>query len=393
MSTGRTLQAALQYGQASLQMIASTQVSDAGRTADQTAMVANGSHGYVRMVVGKTCSRCVVLAGRWYRWDAGFDRHPHCDCVGVPAAEDRSGDLTTDPDAYFRSLTRSEQDATFGRAGAQAIRDGADMGQVVNARSGMYSASGQQLTRSGKRGQGTRLMPEEIYKESFGDRQRAMELLREHRYITPGRAPAITHTDQAAYTRRLAGAAKDQSARAATPLSRLRSRDRMSQGELRALYDYTGMTYGEVNRPLRRGLGSLRAVTDPGVRAQIRLMDAAMSRSALTSDVVLYRGTSGGSRIFGSHWDSNLTGAEWTEHAYLSTSSSQRQAAIFANSHNGAQIRLLVPKGTHGIELTGDDAEAEVLLQRGLRLVVVSDTGPGSTPRVINVQVMREANR
>src|SRR5699024_1103862 len=41
---------------------------------------------------------------------------------------------------YFDSLSREEQDKTFGKAGAQAIRDGADPAQVVNARSGMQPA-------------------------------------------------------------------------------------------------------------------------------------------------------------------------------------------------------------------------------------------------------------
>jgi hypothetical protein len=208
MAAGRGLDAAMTYGQAALQMIVSTQAADASRTAAQVAMVTRGSTGYIRMVVGSACSRCVILAGRWYRWNAGFDRHPHCQCVGVPAAENASGDLRTDPMAYFRSLSKAEQDATFGKAGAHAVRDGADMGQVVNARSGMYTASGQNLTHSGtsrraryggfditedgrlvKRPRGSavkapRLMPEEIYKLAGADRDKAMALLHPSGYIT-----------------------------------------------------------------------------------------------------------------------------------------------------------------------------------------------------------------
>jgi len=61
--------------------------------------------------------------------------------VHVPAVEDTADDLRTDPDAYFRSLTREDQDKYFTTAGAQAIRDGADIGQVVNARRGARGLS------------------------------------------------------------------------------------------------------------------------------------------------------------------------------------------------------------------------------------------------------------
>lgn len=68
---------ALTGGQAALDMIVRTQVADAGRVADQVAMAARRqSTGYVRMLVGKSCSRCAILAGRRYGWSTGFQRHP-----------------------------------------------------------------------------------------------------------------------------------------------------------------------------------------------------------------------------------------------------------------------------------------------------------------------------
>lgn len=177
-------------GLAALQMIVGTQVADAGRVADQVAMVARNSGGYTRMVVGRTCDRCVVLAGRWYRWNASFDRHPKCDCVGIPAAEDTADNLTTDPGKYFRSLSAADQDKVFGKANAQAIRDGADISQVVNAHSkgSVYSAGGHTYTRESTTKRGVlpgerRLMPESIYKLAEGDRARAIELLRRYGYL------------------------------------------------------------------------------------------------------------------------------------------------------------------------------------------------------------------
>lgn len=147
IARGADVQRALAGGHAALTAMVRTQVADAGRVADQTALAARrAARGYVRMVVGRTCGRCVVLAGRWYRWNAGFDRHPHCDCVHVPAGEDTADDVRTNPRAWFDGQSREEQDKQFTRAGAEAIRLGADIGQVVNARRGAYG-----LTPAGAR--------------------------------------------------------------------------------------------------------------------------------------------------------------------------------------------------------------------------------------------------
>jgi hypothetical protein len=68
---------AVSSGRFVLDMITRTQVADAGRTADGVAIAVRPQlTGYVRMIVGKTCSRCLILAGRRYGWNAGFRRHP-----------------------------------------------------------------------------------------------------------------------------------------------------------------------------------------------------------------------------------------------------------------------------------------------------------------------------
>jgi hypothetical protein len=56
--------------------------------------------------------------------------------VNVPAVEDVADDIRTDPAAYFHSLTTAEQNRYFTKSGAEAIRAGADINQVVNARRG-----------------------------------------------------------------------------------------------------------------------------------------------------------------------------------------------------------------------------------------------------------------
>lgn len=60
-----------------LQRIVTTQVGDAARVATGVAVVNDRAlKGYVRHLTLPSCSRCIILAGRWYRWSAGFARHP-----------------------------------------------------------------------------------------------------------------------------------------------------------------------------------------------------------------------------------------------------------------------------------------------------------------------------
>jgi hypothetical protein len=193
---------ALELGGNLLAMIADNEVADAGRGADQVAMAADRRvEGYVRVVSAGACGRCAILAGRWYRWNAAFQRHPHCHCQQVPATDRTSaaGHLT-DPHQYFDSLSRAEQDRAFTVAGAQAIRDGGDIFQVVNAQRGVstvtvfgrnLSTTTEGVTRRGLAGRRmraagvkspVRLTPQAIY-ELASDRDEAIRLLYRFGYL------------------------------------------------------------------------------------------------------------------------------------------------------------------------------------------------------------------
>jgi len=191
---------AMTAGLLSLDMIVRTQVADAGRVADGVALTARPRlGGYVRVLSPPSCSRCAILAGRWYRWNQGFLRHPRCDCRHLPSAEADGGTLTTSPRRYFESLSEAEQRRVFTVAGARAIRDGADLSQVVNARRGMTTTvvGGRRLrtttestTRRGVRPGRPRLMPEEIYRIAGDDRDEAIRLLSQHGYLSGPTAAA-----------------------------------------------------------------------------------------------------------------------------------------------------------------------------------------------------------
>lgn len=198
---------AMRVGRLHLDMIVRTQIADAGRVADGMAITARRDvGGYIRMLSGKSCSRCVLLAGKFFRWNEGFQRHPRCDCRHYPAGRSvraaRASNPRLNPRAAFNSMTLAEQNRAFTAAGAQAIRDGADMGRVVNARRGM-STTGESQTRVNAQGLvvnerhrtrtgtatssvargGRRLMPETIYARAGDDRDKAIRMLRQAGYL------------------------------------------------------------------------------------------------------------------------------------------------------------------------------------------------------------------
>lgn len=186
LARGVPLQRSLTAGQANLRMILRTQVLDAGRAADGVAIAARPTMGYVRQVTPPSCPRCAVLAGKFYRYSQGFQRHPYCDCIHVPAPESQSGDLRTDPKRLFDE----GQVQGLSKADARAIREGADINRVVNAHRGMYTADGgRKLTAELAGGRGgisrIRLRPEQIYREA-ASREDTIRLLRLHGYLTQG---------------------------------------------------------------------------------------------------------------------------------------------------------------------------------------------------------------
>lgn len=216
---GESPHRAMAAGRIQLHSIATTQTADAARAAEQLGMAVRPRVvAYTRVVSASACSRCMILAGRQYSWSTGFLRHPRCKCTMRPmhAGERIEGD---DPRELFDGLTRKEQDRRFGAHAAEAIREGADMSQVVNARRGMTTSSSGQAryttegtTRRGYAGRRLgnltdqsgryvrsatpRLMPDAIMRDAR-DRDHALELLYEHGYLAT-RPELATGSDQPA---------------------------------------------------------------------------------------------------------------------------------------------------------------------------------------------------
>lgn len=450
IGSGATVPRALAGGRANLDMIVRTQVADAGRAADQAALTARTQvQGYVRQIVGATCARCTILAGRFYRWNAGFLRHPRCDCIHIPAdrAQWREAGRFHDPQQVYDSLSVAErQRAGWSLADQEAIADGADLIAVTNAKRGMYTAGGRKFTTEGTTVRGTfggyridpntgqlmrraepdllrrpgqrvrstrqeRLTPDQIYKQAGNDRDEAVRLLRQNGYLRGTPAVRSVTPPVRTFEQRAAAALKGDDAIAAVPLTTagglptpgsLTGVQRefpagvLSDDERSFLRQYRGTAYSNINEVLRRQRGEL-----PGTfgfdfyREATGAIDGALARSAIQSDLLVYRGVKSGRDIFGDAWDRPLTGAEWTEFAYISTTADLKvtrrfpgEAQRYLEPTKHATIHILVPRGIRGAGLSGSDYESEILLERGLRLRVVSDTGFGPN-RVIEVEIVR----
>lgn len=195
-----------------------TAISDASRLARLTHLEARPGTSWIRIVRPPCCARCAILAGKRGGKRMDFKRHPGCDCDAIPISEATSDTHKLwyfDSKDYFDSLNTEQQNKIFTKAGAQAIRDGADINQVVNARRGMTTAwggfsrkrlvttegttkrgwaseylreqYGARMQKSGgryRRSSVNRLMPEEIYRIAGDDRDLALSLLHKNGYLT-----------------------------------------------------------------------------------------------------------------------------------------------------------------------------------------------------------------
>lgn len=189
-----------------------TQIADASRAATQVSMVTHPRCvSYVRVVKLPACGRCIILAGKQYSYSTGFQRHPKCDCGMDPVHTDEEWREIPGPEDLVKQMSPEEQRKRLGAAAVEALANGADLAQVVNARRGMQTMTvhgrkiqattegitvrgiaGKRLTQDagaskvkGERyriANRPRLMPEEILRLA-DDREHQLRLLKLHGYI------------------------------------------------------------------------------------------------------------------------------------------------------------------------------------------------------------------
>lgn len=225
---------------------------------------------------------------------------------------------------------------------------------------------------------------EELYDQwqSATEGKGGIDAMRAWREYWENRKPADEVEPAPSYAERVDSALIGKAARQSAPLSLLRTqrpRDPLSltDDEVGALKRYQGSAFVYMNQLLREP----DRVQAAEIHELVADTNAAFARSILPEDVVVYRGVAHPKDIWGDAAGFDMTGAEWTEKAYVSTTSDGGIAVNFSRSGNEERVimTILVPKGVGAIEISGDDYEAELLLQPGLRMRVVSDSGPNPT--------------
>lgn len=182
--------------------------------------------------------------------------------------------------------------------------------------------------------------------------------------------------------------------------------DGVSAAEMNvAINRYVGDEYTEVNGALRSGNENDLISNDETIRG----LDAALSVSGTTDDIVVHRGILNATTLFGDAWrsDGDNTGLEWRDDAFVSTTTDPDVAEFFARSGqapnpNQVQMRVLVPRGTpalaprssRDVGISGDELpEDEIILGRELRYRVARDyrerDSRGNEIRKIDVEIVK----
>lgn len=187
----------LDAGAAFLDTVVETEIADAHRASIQLATVARPRTGYVRMVNTPCCKDCAAQAGKFFRANTGFLRHPNCKCYHLP---------TTDPGSRYATYPEPHEITGLTEGERKALEAGGDYSQVLNASRGAsrnkmtttegttrrgvaYRAMGGDSRRDvrlpGERVRRTtsrRLTPDGIYHIASDDAE-AIRLLKAHGYL------------------------------------------------------------------------------------------------------------------------------------------------------------------------------------------------------------------
>lgn len=146
ISQGAAVNQALLRASGVLSTYVTTGIGDTSRLAVTSGMAGRRhASGYYRFLRAPSCARCAIMAGRFYKWNRGFKRHPRCDCGHRPVRN------ASDTSAYDtrKAIERGEVTG-LSKANTKAILEyGANPSQVVNAQKGMYDVGQFTATTTG----------------------------------------------------------------------------------------------------------------------------------------------------------------------------------------------------------------------------------------------------
>lgn len=164
---------------------------------------------------------------------------------------------------------------------------------------------------------------------------------------------------------------------------RMRSGADWTPEEHKAIDNYTGISFNEVNGGLRQD--RLSEVSEEGKRT-IAGMDSAMAKSQTLEDMFVYRGVSaqGMSKL-----GKLEVGAKITDKGFMSAGTGKGVAEKYMRAfegEGGAVLEIEVPKGTRAIvpgAIAYNDNDTEVILDRGHTLEITAIEGPVVRAKVV----------
>lgn len=183
-----------------------------------------------------------------------------------------------------------------------------------------------------------------------------------------------------------------------------------SDKEEAAVKRYISEGYGFVNSFLRGQFAG-----NDSTRDQILHLDKVMERSKLTDDAPVFRGVDKRGRVmFGDAFDGDMTGYEWREKGFSSTTTNEDVADDFSlgtgdddddeddeeggggggDNTGSVKMRIVLPKGTRAIQGSEVDEEAELILARDSNFRVIQDRGwDPSGVRILDVELVSQGGK
>jgi hypothetical protein len=163
----------------------------------------------------------------------------------------------------------------------------------------------------------------------------------------------------------------------------------LSPEEASSLTSYRNTGYVRINDYLR-GKHPINPADTPDAAGKAEAIKSAMGKSPLKQKITVTRGTRN------DHWlppqfqggeGGDMTGLEWRDKGFVSTSARMDRAKSFSHT-GGVAMTITVPAGTGAIGLSDFTDEAEILLDSGLIFRVTHDGGMIDGVRHLDVEVV-----
>jgi hypothetical protein len=155
----------------------------------------------------------------------------------------------------------------------------------------------------------------------------------------------------------------------------------LTADERAAIRYYTALGYLHLNACLRNG-----SEPDANLAGYLEAIDRAVAKSAVSEETIVYRGYPKWYFDFLKRGGLGV-GSVLYDDAFMSTSKAKQAAEIFAEWPDGLMVRIRIPAGSKGLDVTPysqSPEEQEILLPRGTGLRIM---GYDDTTRILDAEV------